>query len=101
MDAYLQPRCLTDTILAAVPKELKKEIKAAARVTQAALQAASPAIPSNEEANAAAKVAPAPSKEAKKIKCAAKLPKSDAEKELKTQNKDILLKVDVLVLYIA
>ncbi|MCJ1435034.1 hypothetical protein MMC27_004404 [Xylographa pallens] len=107
---------------AAVPKESKKEAKAAAKVVKAAAQAASPPVPSKKEAKAAAKAAtaaakaasppvpskkeakaaakaataaakaaspPAPSKkEAKKIKSAAKLLNSDAEKELKTQNKD-------------
>ncbi|MCJ1384388.1 hypothetical protein MMC17_007504 [Xylographa soralifera] len=59
---------------AAVPKESKKEVKAAAKEAKAVAQAASPPAPSK--------------KEAKKIKSAAKLLDSDAQKELKTQNND-------------
>ena len=59
---------------AAVPKESKKEAKAAANVAKAAAKAASPPAPSK--------------KEAKKIKAAANLLDSDAKKEQKAQNTD-------------
>ncbi|MCJ1395022.1 hypothetical protein MMC18_007903 [Xylographa bjoerkii] len=84
---------------ATVPKESKKEAKAAAKAASAAV--VKPAAPVKEskkavkaaakEAKAAAKAAspPKPSKkETKKINAAAKLLNSDAQKELKKQNTD-------------